>query len=206
MKIKIRLAKTRRQILAARDLVRMVYKKCFGLDLNLLKGTKKQHFKKEVLIATCPLTNEILGTLSFMYPNKGVFPCESFFGYDLADTLKDKENYIEIGRFATNDESKKNLIVVISLFLGMAQFLEERKLSGWIAVIKDHIYDFFTRIELPMNAINQPPNLPEEDPMWLYIEDTKKLHLFDISSTESIATFKKVFQRYLDNGSIDINF
>jgi hypothetical protein len=203
MRIKIQLAEHPEQILAAHNLVRKVYKKCFnGLDVNQLKSPK---FRQEVLIAVSAESNEILGTLSFMYPSENTFPCESSFGFVLSETLKKKQGYLEIGRFATTDECKKHLTVVISLFLGIAYFLEKRQMNGWIATIKDHIFDFFKKIDLPMNCIEQSPNLPPDSLMWKYIEDPRTLHLFEIGAEKSIDVFKQKFQRYIINGSIEID-
>jgi hypothetical protein len=203
MQIQIQLAENPEQVLEAHNLVRTVYKRCFGgLDINKLKGRK---FRHEVLIAVLPENQKVLGTLSFMYPEKDNFPCESSFGFKLKDVLSGKDDYVEIGRFATSDECKQHLTVVISLFLGIAFYLEKRQIKGWVATIKDHIFNYFTKIELPMHSINQKPNLRKNSLMWKYIEDPKTLHLFDITSEKSIATFKQKYQRYVDNGSVKIN-
>ncbi len=204
MQIQIKLAESPEQILEAHDLVRKVYKKCFGgLDINKLKGRK---FRHEVLIAVSPENQKVLGTLSFMYPEEDKFPCESSFGFKLKNVLNEKNDYVEIGRFATSDECKQHLTVVISLFLGIAFYLEKKQIKGWVATIKDHIFNFFAKIELPMNNIDQKPILRKNSLMWKYIEDPKTLHLFDITSEKSIEIFKQKFQHYTKNGSIIIDF
>jgi hypothetical protein len=202
MQIQIQLAERPEQILEAYNLVRKVYKKCFNnLDINKLKS---KSFKHEVLIAISPENQKVLGTLSFMYPDEDIFPCESSFGFNLKDALIGKNGYVEIGRLATTDECKNHFTVMVSLFLGIAFYLEKRQIHGWVATIKDHIFNHFTRIELPMNQINQAPNLPKRNLLWKYIGDPKTLHLFDIPSEKSIATFKGKYQRYIDNGSVEI--
>ena len=202
MQISIQLAESPEQILEAHNLVKTVYKKCFRLNIDKLKGGTYRH---EILIAVSPYNQKILGTLSFMYPNEGIFPCESFFGFNLKDSLLGTDGYIEIGRLATADESKNHLKVVTSLFLGIAFYLEKKQINGWVATIKDQIFNYFTRIELPMNCIDQNPNLPKKSALWKYIEDPKTLHLFDITSEKSIETFKGKYQRLIDNGSVEIN-
>ena len=204
MKVKIQLANSLEQLAEAQSLVEKTYQDEFEIDLRELAKIKSQGFEYEVLIAISEDTQEILGTLSFMYPTiKGIFPCESYFGFNMDGFVKRKIKHIEIGRFATSENGRKHRIVVLSLFLGIAHFLEKRKIKGWIATVKDNIFNFFKQIELPMNCIDQKPILAPDDLMWEYIKDVSTLHLFSIKSSLSIISFKK-FQRFVDEGLVEI--
>ena len=204
MAVITQLANSPEQLEEAHELVRKSYGEAFHLDLDELKIEHHEQFKHEVLIATSSTNGEILGTLSFMYPSDdGVFPCESFFGFNLKKNLKKKRQFIEIGRFATSKEGKKNPAVVISLFLGITYFVKARKINGWVATVKDDIFNFFLKINMPMHLINQLPDLPKSSPLWGYIGDVSSLHLFKVSSSEAANSFSR-FQGCITKKLIEI--
>ena len=204
MSVITKIAKSRKELSKAHELVKKTYKEAFNLDLDELKAVKKGQFKHDVLIAISSVTNEILGTISIMYPNeKGVFPCETFFGFNLRNNLEGKDKYVEIGRFATSDEGKQHRTVFISLLLGVSSFLKARKINGWIATVKDDIFNFLQHIKLPVHTILQKPVISKKNPLWLYVGDISSLHLFDVTSFETMSSFEK-FKGYITKKLIEI--
>jgi hypothetical protein len=204
MSVIMKLAKTRKELSEAHELVKKTYGGAFGINLDELKEEKEGQFKHDVLIAVSSATNEILGTISIMYPNaNGIFPCERFFGFNLKKSLEGKSKYVEIGRFATSDEGKQHHTVFISLLLGVSSFLKAKKINGWIATVKDDIFNFLQTIKLPIHNILQKPVLSRDNPLRLYVGDDASLHLFDVTSSETMNSFER-FTGYITKRLIEI--
>lgn len=199
------LAKSQKQRLLAHDLVKKTYLSEFKVDIDNLKTTPpSQQFRSEVLIAQSASTKEILGTISIIYPNDlGKFPCESLFGFDLENDFSYKNNYVEIGRFATSDEGKKDNTVLYSLLLGIKFLLQKRQIQGWVATVKEDLFSFINNIKLPIHQISQLPNISQDNILWGYIGDISSLHLLDTTSIETVKTFS-MYDRYITNNKIKI--
>lgn len=205
MAIIIKLAKNQNLFSKAHKLVRKTYLQTFNVDINELHFFHPEKFKSDVLLAISTDTNEVLGTMSIMYPNReGVFPCESLFGFELTKYHLANNNYVEIGRFATSDEGKKKNTVVIALFLGAIKYLQNQKVNGWTATVKDEVYDFLHEIvSLPLLKIEQKPVIQENDPLKNYVGNTDNLHVFNVSLNETAFSFQR-FEGYLKRGLIDL--
>lgn len=205
MAIIVKLAKNYRQRATAYQLVRNTYLQKFNVDIDNLHFSHPEKFKSDVLMAISTNTKRVLGTMSVMYPNRnGIFPCESLFGFKLSDYNMADHNYVEIGRFATSEEGKKNIMVVIALFLGAIKHLQNKQIEGWTATVKDDVFDFLQKgVSLPLNSIEQTPVLQEDDPLWNYIGNTSNLHLFNVSLDKTAFSFQR-FEGFLTRGVIDI--
>jgi len=205
MAIIIKLAKNQNLFSKAHKLVRKTYLQTFNMDIDELHFFHPEKFKSDVLLAISADNNEILGTMSIMYPNlEGIYPCESLFGFELSKYHLANNNYVEIGRFATSDEGKKKVTVVIALFLGAIKYLQNQEVNGWTATVKDDVYDFLHRVvSLPLNNIAQKPIIQENDPLKSYVGNANSLHLFDVSLNETAFSFKR-FEGYLKRGLIDL--
>lgn len=206
MAIIIILARNEKQLSLAHQLVRETYQKSFQIDINDLHHLHPEKFESDVLLAISSITHQVLGTMSIMYPNhEGVFPCESLFGFELDNYALSTKKYVEIGRFATSDEGKKNSSVVISLFLGAIKHLQNQQINGWTATVKDDVFQFLQKVNLSVNNINQVPKLQVNDPLWTYIGDTSSLHLFEASLNDTIHSFKR-FDGYLSRNLVELQF
>lgn len=193
MVINVILAKKNRQRSEAHQLVKETYLQKFNVNIDHLHYLHPEKFKSDTLIAYSKESDEILGTMSLIYPNcKGGFPCESLFGFDLSGFNFAANKYVEVGRFATSEKAKKNPAVVISLFLGAIQHLQNKKINGWTATVKNDVFDFLNKISLPVHCINQLPKLVENDPLNTYVGQPSALHLFDVTLSET----QKSFQRF----------
>lgn len=211
MEINILLAQTAEQKHKALELVRESYVSHFDLDLSMLNPCSEDHetvleFEKDILIVQSKEDGKILGSLSFIYPKNGKFPCEYYFGLNLPEEDRQVLACVEVGRFATSQSCKNNPIVIIALFLGIAAYVEKRKIKRWIAVIKDNFFDFFMKINLPMKELAQKPNLPPEHLLWKYIENTEQVHTFITDGLVSSHVFNERFGKYVQINRIKICF
>lgn len=188
----------------AYQLVRETYMQAFQLDINELSTVQTHQFKSDVLIASDADSQRILGTMSVMYPDhNGNFPCESLFGFDLSCYGRSLGKYVEIGRFATSEEGKKNRAVVISLFLGALRHLQIIGADGWLATVKDDIFGFLSKLALPLHSIEQTPMLHGYNPLRGYVGNDAALHLFDVSLRETERSFSR-FESYLVRGRVKL--
>lgn len=206
MAIIIILAKNRKQRSMAHRLVRETYQQTFKVDINELHQFHPEKFESDVLLAISTITRKVLGTMSIMYPNQnGVFPCESLFGFELGNYPFAKNQYVEIGRFATSKEGKKNISVVISLFLGAIRHLQNQQINGWTATVKDDVFQFLQKVNLPIQNINQSPKLQVNDPLWAYVGSIGSLHLFEVSLNDTVQSFKR-FDGYITRKMVELQF
>lgn len=206
MAIIVILAQNKNERLIAHQIVRNTYMHSFNVDIDELHYLHPEQFESDVLLAYSNETNQYLGTMSIMFPNNlGQFPCESLFGFNLSKMDLVKKNYIEVGRFATTEEGKKNPAVVIALFLGAIKLLEMKHINGWAATVRNDMYNFLKKISLPVHNIKQMPKLRKEDPLKNYIGNKKDIHLFDVSLSETIISFGR-FQGYLAHERIKLSF
>jgi hypothetical protein len=206
MAIIIILAKNRKQRSIAHQLVRETYQQAFQVDINELHHLHPEKFKSDVLLAISTITRKVLGTMSVMYPNqKGVFPCESLFGFELSNYSLADNQYVEIGRFATTVEGKRNSSVVIALFLGAIKHLQNHQICGWTATVKDDVFQFLQKVNLPLHNINQSPKLQVNDPLWAYVGDITSLHLFDVSLNDTVQSFQR-FDGYITRKMVELQF
>lgn len=206
MAIIIILAQNNDERLVAHQIVRNTYIQSFNVDIDELHHLHPQQFESDVLLAYSNETNQYLGTMSIMFPNNlGQFPCESLFGFNLSKLFLVQKNYVEVGRFATTDEGKKNPAVVIALFLGAIKLLEMKQINGWTATVKNDVYDFLRRISLPVHSIFQTPKLQKKDPLKRYVGDKKDIHLFDVTLIETAISFGR-FQGYLTREKVKLAF
>ena len=170
MPIIITLARTREQKAAAFELLRKIYLETYQIDLNDLHHSHPEKFRSDILIAYSDESNEILGTMSIIYPNqKGLFPTETLFGFDLSDLGLSGKKYVEVGRFATSESATMDRKVVLSLFLGALRLFEIKKIQGWSGTVKDDVFRFLNTIKLPLHTINQSPRLKENDILIPYV-------------------------------------
>jgi hypothetical protein len=204
MPITITLAKTSEQRAAAYKLLRDTYLEEYQIDLNELHHSHPEKFRSDILIAYSDNPNEILGTMSIIYPNqKGLFPTETLFGFDLSDFALPNQKYVEVGRFATAKSARKQSKVVISLFLGALKLFKNKRIKGWTGTVKDDVFGFLNTIHLPLNTVNQSPKIKENDILIPYIGDYSSIHPFHVPVKQTITTFRR-FNGYLDRGLIDV--
>lgn len=204
MVIKVFLAQTNKQRSEAHQLVKKVYWEKFRVNIDHLHDWHPEKFQSDTLVAYSDESDEILGTMSLIYPNcKGQFPCESLFGFDLSEFNFGTDKYVEVGRFATSEKGRENRFVVISLFLGAIQHLQDKEIYGWTATVKDDVYDFLNKLSLPLNNINQSPKLLQNDPLNNYVGQPLALHLFDVTLADTEKSFKQ-FEGCLDRGRIKL--
>lgn len=206
MVINITLAENSNQRFAAHQLVKETYLRKFSVNIDELHYLHPEQFDCDTLLAYSGESNEVLGTMSIMYPNQsGIFPCESLFGFNLSLYNFAKNKYVEIGRFATSEKAKRNPAVVISLFLGAIRHLQIRQINGWTATVKNDVFDFLRKIALPLHRIEQFPVLREEDPLNSYVGERSNLHLFDVSLEATVFSFQR-FEGYLKKELVKILF
>jgi hypothetical protein len=208
MAIIIDLASSSKQRLAAHQLVKKTYLKKFKVNIDKLHLWHPEQFESDTLLVYTEDSEEVLGTMSIMYPNQhGIFPCESLFGFNLTPYSLASKQYVEVGRFATEDKAKENWRVVVSLFLGAIKLLKTKQINGWTATVKDEIYSFLNKLPLPVHNIEQLPNLKPNDPLNFYVKQgaSSGLHLFDVSMEETMVSFQK-YNRFLAQGHIKIAF
>jgi hypothetical protein len=206
MAIIIILAQNKNERLAAHQIVKNTYIQSFNVDIDELYHLHPEQFESDVLLAYSNETCQYLGTMSIMFPNNlGQFPCESLFGFNLSNLELVQKKYIEVGRFATTEEGKKNPAVVIALFLGAIKLLEIKQINGWTATVKNDVYDFLQKIALPVHNIAQTPILQEKDPLNAYVGNQNDIHLFDVSLTETAISFGR-FQGYLTREKVKLAF
>ena len=204
MAITVTLADSISKLAMAHQLVRDTYMQAFQLDINDLNVIHTHQFNADVLIAFDSDNQQILGTMSVMYPDRnGVFPCESLFGFDLSSYRLSFGKYVEIGRFATSYEGKRNHAVVISLFLGALRRLQSVGADGWVATVKDDIFGFLRKLALPLRCIEQAPKLLGNDPLMGYVGSDAALHLFGVSLRETEDSFRR-FESYLVRGTVKV--
>jgi hypothetical protein len=204
MVINVILAKKNKQRSDAHQLVKETYLQKFNVNIDHLHELHPEKFHSDTLVAYSNESEEILGTMSLIYPNrKGGFQCESLFGFDLSGLNFAANKYVEVGSFATSEKAKKNPAVVISLFLGAIQHLQNKKISGWTATVKNDVFDFLNKISLPMKCINQSPKLHENDPLNSYVGQPSALHLFDVTLSETKISFQR-FEGFLSKELIKL--
>jgi hypothetical protein len=205
MTINVILAKKSIQRSNAHQLVKETYLQKFNVNIDHLHYLHPERFRSDTLVAYSNESDEILGTMSLIYPNReGGFPCESLFGFDLSGFNFAANKYVEVGRFATSEKAKKNPAVVISLFLGAIQHLQNKKIYGWTATVKNDVFDFLNKISLPLHCIEQSPKLLETDPLNSYVGKPTALYLFDVTLTETKNSFQR-FDGFLTKGLIKLN-
>ncbi len=208
MVINIDLAQNSKQRFAAHQLVKKTYLSKFKVNIDKLHLLHPEQFESDTLLAYADDSDEVLGTMSIMYPNgDGMFPCESLFGFNLNNYNLAPKRYVEVGRFATSDKAKGDYKVVVSLFLGAIKHLQAKQINGWTATVKDEIFDFLSKLPLPIHNIEQLPKLKANDPLNFYVNEggSSDLHLFDVTMQETIFSFQK-FNRFLTHGNIKIRF
>ncbi len=195
----VTLAETTEQENQAHQLVKDEYGKKLNVDIDKLRLIYPQRFECDVLMAFTEDEMKLVGTMSVMYPN-AIYPCELMFGLNLVERKLAQKNYVEIGRFTTNRNGIENRVVIGALFVGAIQHLQNKQINGWTAIVQSHIFNFLKKHDLPMNIINQKPNLSENHPLYSYAKDT---YVFDVSLVNTIPSFQS-FDSYKESGLIKI--
>lgn len=203
MSIFVKLVETESERKDALSLVRESYLHSFGLDLNDLP--RKESFESDILIA-CSAGHELLGTMGILFADsEGKYSSEALFGYDLSGIRADIRGYSEIGRFATAQAGKLDPKAVISLFLGAISYHELRGIPGWIATVKDDVFDFLASLKLPMIELEQMPHIAENDPLRKYVGDGRGTHLIQVKIEDTRKAYDR-FYRLKEAGVIRVAF
>lgn len=195
----VTLAKTEDEKNQAHQFVRNVYLEKLNVDIDKLRLLYPEHFECDVLMAFTENEMQLVGTMSVMYPNT-IYPCESMFGLNLEERKLAQKNYVEIGRFAADKSKSENCDAVGALFVGTIKHLQNKQINGWTAIVQSHIFNFLKGRGLPMNIINQKPDLSENHPLYCYAKNT---HVFDVSLVDTIPSFQK-FKEDEERGLIKI--
>lgn len=198
MDIIVKLATNEAQKAEAFRLLRDVYLKHFKIDLDEYSSLIKS-FDSQVIIA-CKLgaEDEILGTISLIYPNP-MFASEILFGYDLRELHG--QNNLEVGRLAVLENS--NPLVVILLFLAAIKVAKKRGIHSWISTVKSDMLAFFTNgLQLPHRRLDQNCAVSETSSLQNYVANG--ICIFEADLGETARCFSK-FEKYLQNKTIQLD-